>query len=167
MLCDICLAPATNRRIRVSARGEKARYGPRPLCGRCDVIRQRKPTPSHRGRQKNRPVPAPTTEEWISALHRSWMITGDCFRCELSGLRLNLDDPHSPLSMSCDHDPPGSGAFLIVAWVINDMKNDHDRIEFVRNIKALADVLATGAPDPQKADAVTSLFSGLNHWRRK
>src|SRR3989442_16022223 len=37
MVCDICMAPATNRRIRVSARGDKARYGFRPLCDRCDV----------------------------------------------------------------------------------------------------------------------------------
>ncbi|HBP23786.1 MAG TPA: hypothetical protein DEA08_39170 [Planctomycetes bacterium] len=70
----------------------------------------------------------------------------------------------------CDHDPPGSKTYLIVAQVINDMKSDHTRTEFWRNVKELASVLATGSPDHARADQARAYFlagsGGIKHWRR-
>ena len=167
MSCVICNAQATERRVNGTPHGTRAKYRNILICDRCDSIRRRKPSPSLRGRQKNRLVPAPTSLEWIEALRRSWNITGNCFRCEISGLKLCPNNSHSPLSISCDHDPPGSGNYLVVAWVINDMKNDHDKTEFLRNVGFLAKILMNGSPDTKLADKYEINFSNLRYWKRK
>jgi hypothetical protein len=68
--------------------------------------------------------------------------------------------------MSCDHDPPGSDNYLVVAWIINDMKNDHDRYEFYRNIGRLAEIIKSGSPDPIVADKYHDDFATIRWWRR-
>lgn len=167
LLCEICHQGARHRSIRINTGTGKYRFEKRPICTRCDAMLRNKPSPSRRGRKRNRHVPAPSTDDWIKALHRSWSITGDCFRCEISGLKLDTKNRHCPLAWTCDHDPPGSGRFLVVAWVINDMKNDHDQEEFIRNVRALVGILVSGKPDPALADAAYNGFSALKHWRRR
>ena len=164
--CEICNRPGRKRRIRVENSDERYRFESRTICGECDVALRKKPSPSKRGRQRDRDVPAPSTDEWIAALRRSWSIGNDCFRCELSGLRLDLKSAHGPLSLSCDHDPPGSASFLVVAWLINDMKNDHDRDEFHTNVMRLAEIIKGGTPDKDLADTYGESFANLKHWRR-
>lgn len=167
--CIICGQPGAPRRIRLHP--DEARGGScsevSNLCDVCRKLVDKKPSPSLRGRKRDRHVPAPTTRMWIDALRRSWGMSGDCFRCELSGLRLDTIDPHSPLAVSCDHDPPGSNNYLVVAWLLNDMKNDHTRVEFYRNVRALAEIIAHGAPDIAAAERHHDSFSGISHWRRK
>jgi hypothetical protein len=160
--CEICNEPCNRqRRVRVDNGFET-----HPICDRCYIAVKKKPSPSKRGRQRDRDVPAPDSLTWIEALRRSWSITNNCFRCELSGLKLDMDSAHRPLSMSCDHDPPGSNTFLVVAWLINDMKNDHDRSEFYRNVQNLSRIISTGQPDPTLADQHHNDFANVQHWRR-
>ena len=165
-VCEICTSPWLKHRAIRIANGDSYGFERRFICDRCHVAVRKKPSPSKRGRKRDRDVAAPDTLTWIAALQRSWAITGDCFRCELSGLKLDLESAHRPLSMSCDHDPPGSDTYLIVAWLINDMKNDHDRDEFYRNILNLSRIIAAGQPDPKLADACHDDFALIQHWRR-
>lgn len=165
-ICVICTESCdTQRSVRV-ARDDSYGFEQRTVCDRCHKAVKKKPSPSKRGRQRDRSVAAPDTLTWIAALQRSWSITNDCFRCELSGLRLDLDSAHGPLSMSCDHDPPGSDTYLVVAWLINDMKNDHDRDEFYRNAQNLAKIVSKGRPDTVLADTMQDDFANIRHWRR-
>lgn len=165
-MCEICDCPClTQRAVRI-AKGDSYGFERHFICDRCHVAVRKKPSPSKRGRQGDRDVAAPDTLTWIAALRRSWSITNDCFRCELSGLKLDLDSAHRPLSMSCDHDPPGSDSYLVVAWLINDMKNDHDRDEFYRNVLNLSQIISDGQPDPQLADECHDDFALIRHWRR-
>ena len=164
--CAICDRLGTERPVRVDGSDGRHRYEKRNICDECRVAIRKKPSPSKRGRKRDRDVPAPTTDQWMAALRRSWFITGDCFRCELSGLKLDMTSAHSPLSLSCDHDPPGSANFLVVAWLINDMKNDHERGEFYLNVGRLAEMIQTGSPDHKLADRYRESFAGLRHWRR-
>jgi hypothetical protein len=163
--CDICGAPGKARKVRVDLENGY-RFEQRTICQGCEPALQKKPSPTKRGRRRDRHVPAPSTDEWIAALRRSWAINKDCFRCELSGLKLDLESAHSPLSMSCDHDPLGSANFLIVAWLINDMKNDHGRNEFYENVKKLAAIVQSNSPNHQLADKYQDSFANLLHWRR-
>jgi hypothetical protein len=165
-LCAVCGREGQNRRVRVGNVDDRPKYESRVICSECEVALKKKPSPSKRGRKRDRAIPAPSTDEWIAALRRSWSIAGDCFRCELSGLKLDLISAHSPLALTCDHDPPGSGNFLVVAWLINDMKNDHDRSEFYRNISALAEVIGNGTPCIELADKYHASFANIKHWRR-
>lgn len=164
--CVVCNDPCdTQRAVRV-ARDDTYGFERHAICNRCHIAVKKRPSPSKRGRQRDRDVAAQDTLTWIEALRRSWSITNDCFRCELSGLKLDLDSAHRPLSMGCDHDPPGSDTYLVVAWLVNDMKNDHDREEFYRNIKNLAKIVGGGRPDPALADKHYDDFAKIRHWRR-
>lgn len=164
--CEVCSRPGNTRRVRVLSEDGRHHYERRSICKSCDIAVRKKPSASKRGRQRDRDVPAPSINEWIAALRRSWAITNDCFRCELSGFRLDLDSAHKPLSLSCDHDPPGSANFLVVAWLINDMKNDHERQEFYVNVVRLAEIVRDGKPNTRLADAYCDSFASLKHWRR-
>jgi hypothetical protein len=164
--CQICGRPGKNRRVRVDDLDGTCRHENRVICSECDIAVRKKPSPSKRGRKRDRHVPAPSTDTWIAALRRSWSISNDCFRCELSGLRLDLGSAYKPLSLSCDHDPPGSANFLVVAWLINDMKNDHGRDEFYANVMKLAAMVSGGGPNPVLADKFQDSFANLRHWRR-
>ena len=68
--------------------------------------------------------------------------------------------------MSCDHDPAGSDTYLVVSWLINDMKNDHDRDEFYRNVTKLAQIVADGRPNVELADRFRDDFASIRYWRR-
>ena len=164
--CMICDTRCDKRRKVRVPQGESYRFQSHVICDRCHIAVKKKPTPSRRGRQGDRHVNAPDTLTWIAALRRSWAITNDCFRCELSGLKLELEEAHRPLSMTCDHDPPGSDTYLVVAWLINDMKNDHDRDEFYRNVIHLAEIVAAGQPNAELADRFHEDFSSIQYWRR-
>lgn len=164
--CVICNDTCNALRSVRVARDQAYGFERHAICDRCHIAVKKKPSPSKRGRQRDRDVAAPDTLTWIEALRRSWSITKDCFRCELSGLKLDLDSAHGPLSMSCDHDPPGADTYLVVAWLVNDMKNDHDRDEFYRNIKNLAKIVGEGRPDPALADKYHDDFANIRHWRR-
>ena len=173
--CTICNAKGSDRNVRIyddfsediEDSKRKHHYDKRCICDRCYKLVKKKPSSSKRGRGRDRYVRGPDTLEWIEALRRSWRISDDCFRCELSALPLDIDDNHSPLSISCDHDPPGSMKFLVVAWVINDMKNDHDRVEFYRNIQNLSVIMESGNPNPVVADKFIGDFKELKYWKRK
>jgi len=166
--CAICGDPAVRERRHASEPAPSlAGMAKLPVCRRCDDLLKRKPRTSMRGRARNRRVLAPTMADWITALRRSWRISRDCFRCEISGLRLDVQKRHRPLSLTCDHDPPGSGKCLVVAWLINDMKNDHTREEFERNVRSLAKILSGPAPNHRTADAYHSRFETIEHWRRQ
>lgn len=164
--CEICDNPCdTKRSIRV-AKGDSYVFERHHLCDQCHVAVKKKPSPTKRGRQRDRHVAAPDSLTWIAALRRSWAISHDCFRCEISGLKLDMESAHRPLSMSCDHDPPGSDTYLVVAWLINDMKNDHNRDEFYRNVTKLAKIVADGRPNVELADRFHNDFASIRHWRR-
>ena len=173
--CTICNTKGSERKVRVyddfsndsHDSKRKHHYETRCICDRCYKLVKKKQSSSKRGRGKDRYVRGPDTLEWIEALKRSWRISGDSFRCELSALPLDTEDSHSPLSISCDHDPSGSMEFLVVAWVINDMKNDHDRDEFYKNIQNLAVITESGKPDPLLANGFICDFKELKHWKRK
>lgn len=158
--CAICCAA-------VVPPAARKRNVPPAVCSNCKPLLGKKPRTHRRGRKRDRVVPGCTQGEWVTTLRRSWSITGDCFRCELSGLRLDTQNTHSPLALTCDHDPPGSPHVLIVAWVINDMKNDHDRQEFYRNVQCLAEMVKGSSPRPDLADKYEANFSNMKHWRRK
>jgi hypothetical protein len=54
----------------------------------------------------------------------------------------------------------------VVAWLINDMKNDHERTEFYTNLARLAEIVQAGSPDLDLADKYRDSFARLKHWRR-
>jgi hypothetical protein len=166
-ICIICGAPGTPRRFLGTSDGAAKRYDICIACDRCKLLLERKPGPHYRGQKRDRFVPGCTRAEWIAALRRSWSISGDCFRCEISALPLDTSNAHGPLALTCDHDPPGSQHVYIVAWVINDMKNDHDLKEFYRNVACLAEIVSAGSPQSTLADKYVTNFSDLKHWRRK
>lgn len=166
--CAICGDTAVReRRYASEPASSLARMATLFVCRRCDDLLKRKRRTSMRGKARNRRVPAPTMADWITALRRSWRISGDCFRCEISGLRLDVQKRYQPLSLTCDHDPPSSGKCLVVAWLINDMKNDHTREEFERNVRSLAEILSGPALNHRMADAYHSRFEKIEHWRRQ
>ena len=142
------------------------------ICKTCLPYATRKFNP-RRGKSR-REIPVPLQGEWIKTLKRSH--NGSDFRCEVSGLPLEMKDYKSPLYITLDHDyPAGKGAnkkveYLAVAQVINDMKSDHSKIEFWRNIKALAEITKGGTPDHDIAKKHRKKFlhakSGISGWSR-
>lgn len=160
--CYICSGTAQTRCI-IGVRRTRQDI---PLCLQCKRLVKKRPR-ARRRKTSHRTRSAPSTRGWIDALRRSWNLSGDCFRCEVSGLRLEMDDPYHPLSITCDHDPPGSASFFIVAWVINDMKSDHNRDEFRRNVSALASIFKTPLENYTQIDRERENFANISGWRRR
>lgn len=157
MPCYICSTP--------EIAGNRAGH---EICRRCLPQANRRHN-KVRGKS-NREVPVPTPQQWLDLLRHAWDARSQVFRCQLSGLPLNLEDNKGPLYPSLDHDRPGQPEWRVVAWVINDMKNDHTGAEFLRNIRHLARILENDQPNAERADKCARFFSrapdGIQYWKR-
>jgi hypothetical protein len=105
---------------------------------------------------------APTHLEWIAALRRSWSITKDCFRCEISGLPLEIEYAcdKRPFAISCVLALPGSVRFIVVARLTRDMRKYRLNGEYYMKLAALAVMGKAGPPDPVLADQLRVFFAG-------
>jgi hypothetical protein len=78
----------------------------------------------------------PCFDAWLSVLEKAWDASTECFRCQISGVRLQLDDRTSPVYPSLEH--ADNGQYMVVAAVINDMKSDLTLSEFEKVVVELA-----------------------------
>ncbi len=93
------------------------------FCATCAPLARRR-FGRRRGRNRDRVVDVPTRAQWHAALRRAWDGGAGCFRCEISGVRLDVNVP--ALYPTLDHSAPGAAAdgWLVVSAAVNDMKSD-------------------------------------------
>jgi hypothetical protein len=76
--------------------------------------------------QKNHGIRARAT-----ALKAAWSSDEEGFLCYYTGIKLDVDDPFSPWSLSFDHRIPGEdGTLAVAAWWVNTMKTALSEQEF-------------------------------------
>ena len=111
-------------------------------------------------------VDVPTVTEWRTALRAAWDRDGKCFRCAISGVRLDPTGRLPALYPTLDHASPGRrfGGWLVVAAAVNDMKSDLDLNEAKR---AWALLSAVAAGTRSAADDLERLLAGLTHFRSR
>jgi hypothetical protein len=93
-----------------------------------------------RGRKRDRVVDVPTRAQWHAVLRRAWDGSTGCFRCEISGVRLDVNVP--ALYPTLDHSAPGASTdgWLVVCAAVNDMKSDLSLDEARKAWRLLASV---------------------------
>jgi hypothetical protein len=131
------------------------------ICDECYKAVRLKPSPSQMGRSFDQDA-APTTLEWITALSRSWSITKDCFRCELTTVRLDLKSATAerPFGICCIPGPSESVRFIVVAGIARAMRKHRRTPENYRNLAKLAQVVDVGWRDPVLADQLRDALAG-------
>jgi len=127
------------------------------VCDACKSVACRKFN-KKRGRT-GRTVEVPSFDEWLSVLEEAWDSTDRCFRCQISRVRLCLDDRSSPVYPSLEH--ADNGQYMVVATVINDMKSDLTLAEFRDVVTELAKQF--GGDDQADLD---SRLANLSKFRR-
>ena len=101
------------------------------ICDTCQPVACR----TFNKRRNNRTVDVPSFDEWLSVLEKAWDSASQCFRCQISGAQLSLDSG-SPVYLTLEH--ADNGQYMVVAFVINDMKSDLTLLEFQNIVIELA-----------------------------
>jgi hypothetical protein len=115
--------------------------------------------------KNNRKVPS--RHIWLNLLKDSYDKKCNNFRCMISKMQLS-QEYGDPLYLTLDHDIPQGNKYRIVAAVINDMKNDHTTIEFIRNIEILWKMIKQKGN--KLSDKMVFRFEktnkGIKNWKR-
>lgn len=164
------LRPCNGRSLSSGRKVSKGTKVTVDLCASCDGLSRRQFN-SRRGKKRSRKIPIPTPWAWLEILRRAWDSDANVFRCGITGVQLDPADVNGPLYPTLDHIVPGTANWTVAASVFNDMKNDHTRQEFVRNILVLAQILSEEpARGHELADRFVSVFrrgaDGISNWHR-
>lgn len=132
--CRICKSDTSHgyRRSRKPWLSESAPFA--YVCDKCKPLALRKFN-KKRGKT-GRTVQVPKFHEWLTVLDKAWDQDGQCFRCQISGVTLCIDDRSSPAYATLEH--ADNGEYMVVAAIINDMKSDLTLDEFKKIVKELA-----------------------------